>query len=392
MVPDLRKAYNKDFLEEKYSAFEFELYTAQRFPLDFRVSETPLFLTKELSGLLEKASYEILDQVTTPEYLKISKQAIPSDFRVPGEDEHPLFVQIDFAICKDEAGNFTPRLIELQGFPSLYCYEVFLDDVWRKHFNIPANLTPYFSGLNRKTYIEHLREAIVGNLNPENVILLEIDPEKQKTRIDFACTEDLLGVPTVNLTDLIIRGKNVYYMDEDREIPVRRIYNRVIFDELAKKKVVSEFDFRKEYNLTWAGHPQWFHRISKFSLPYIKSEYCPPCQFLDQIDKYPRDLKNYVLKPLYSFAGYGVEINVTPGMLDGITDRKNYMLQRKVDYAPLVETPDGYSRCEIRMMFLWNDKPMLVNNLVRMSKGPMMGVAYNTDKTWIGSSLAYHPV
>ena len=391
MLPELRKAYNRDFLEEKYSAFEFELYTAQKYSLDFRVSETPLFLSKELTDSLVAASHEILGQVTTPEYLQASKQAVPPDFRVPGEDDHPLFVQVDFAICKDETGRFVPRLIELQGFPSLYCYEVFLDDMWRKHFTIPSGFTPYFGGLNRETYIEQLRKAIVGDHNPEQVILLEIHPEKQKTRIDFACTEQYLGIPTVNLTDLIVRGKNVYYMQEDVEIPVKRIYNRVIFDELAKKKVTSEFDFRKEYNLTWAGHPQWFYRISKFSLPHIKSKYCPPCQFLDGLDKYPRDLKNYVLKPLFSFAGYGVEINVTPGMLDALPDPKNYILQRKVEYAPLVETPEGYSRCEIRMMFLWKDKPMLVNNLVRMSKGALMGVAYNTNKTWIGSSLAYHP-
>jgi hypothetical protein len=100
---------------------------------------------------------------------------------------------------------------------------------------------------------------------------------------------------------------------------------------------------------------------------------------------------------LYSFAGEGVEVDVTKEMLDKITSSSNlpagqdYILQKKIEYAPLVETPDGFAKAEIRMMFIWNDKPLLVNNLVRMSKGKMMGVAFNKDKTWVGSSLAYHP-
>ncbi len=391
MIPAYRKKYNSEFDQEKYSAFIFELYSAQAYPVDFRVSETPLFLSDDLAGRLQKASSEIIAAIRQPDYWKQSVQAIPSTFRVPGEDAHPLFLQVDFAICRDEAGNFVPKLIELQGFPSLYCFEIFLDDTWRKHFSIPEGLSPYFNGLNRESYLAMLRRLIIGDANPENVILLEIDPDKQKTRIDFACTETYLGIPTVNLTDLIVRRKNVYYMRDETEVPVHRIYNRVIFDELIRKKVVAAFDFRQEYRVAWAGHPQWFYRISKYTLPFIKHEACPPTFFLDQLDRYPDDLHNYVLKPLYSFAGNGVEIDVTKPMLDAITDKAGYLLQRKVEYAPLIQTPDGASRVEIRLMYLWDKEPLLVNNLVRMSKGPMMGVSYNRDKTWVGSSLAYHP-
>ena len=186
MVPSLRKKYNSEFTQDKYSAFEFDLYTSQRFPVDFRVAETPLFLSKELTDLLIKASNEVLAELRSPEYLKQSLAAIPKGFRVPGEDEHPAFLQIDFALCHDASGNVVPRLIELQGFPSLYCYQVLLDEAMRKHFTIPEDLTTYFSGLNRETYLAKLRKMIIGNCDPENVILLEIDPEKQKTRINFA--------------------------------------------------------------------------------------------------------------------------------------------------------------------------------------------------------------
>ncbi|MBS4028487.1 MAG: hypothetical protein KGZ58_07600 [Ignavibacteriales bacterium] len=391
MISQLRKQFNDSFSQKKYEAFLAELNTTVKYPADFRVSETPVFLSEEFTKVLVTAAEEILLSVTSKQYLEKSRQAIPEGFNVPNESQHPTFLQIDFGICKDESGKFIPQLIELQGFPSLYCYQALMERVARKHFPIPENYTTYFNGLNERTYISLLKEIIIGDSAPENVVLLEIEPEKQKTRIDFACTESMLGVKSVCVTKIVKRGKKLFYKENGKEIPIERIYNRVIFDELTKKNLHLDFHFTDELDVTWAGHPNWFFKISKYSLSFIESNYAPKTYFLNELKEYPSDLNNYVLKPLFSFAGTGVSVEVTKDMLESITEKQNYILQRKVEYAPCIQTPDEFAKVEIRMMFIWKEKPLLVNNLVRMSKGKMMGVDYNKNKTWVGSSLAFHP-
>jgi len=222
------------------------------------------------------------------------------------------------------------------------------------------------------------------------VILLEITPDKQKTRIDFAATEELTGISTVGIREIIQRGNKLFYKKNGKEIPVERIYNRVIFDDLKRNNINYNFDFKSDLNVKWVAHPNWFFKISKYSLPLLKGEFVPSCFFLHELNEYPTDLENYVLKPLFSFAGHGVEIDLNKNILDKIEDPENYILQQKIEYAPLIKTPDEYSKVEIRMMFIWIDKPVLVNNLIRISKGKMMGVDYNKNKTWVGSSSAFH--
>jgi len=391
MVSELRKKYNDNFTQDQYEKLVLDINTSLAYPADFKISETPLFLSPELTKELITAAHEIFDQVHTQEYKKRWNNAIPLGKSVPNEDEHTTFLQIDFAISQDSNGRLFPQLIELQGFPSLYCFQAYFDEKFRKHFTIPKSYTTFFGGLNFDTYTKMLHDVIVGNCSPENVVLLEIEPEKQKTRIDFACTRSMLGVNAVNLAEVIKKGKKLFYLSDGREIPIERIYNRVIFDELEKKNFQYQFQFTDELDVTWVGHPNWYFKISKYSLPFIHSKYAPQTHFLNEIQKYPDGLQDYVLKPLFSFAGSGVEVDVTKERLDSIADKENYILQKKIEYAPLVLTPDGFSKAEIRMMFIWKDNPMLVNNLVRMSKGKMMGVDYNKGKTWVGSSLAYHP-
>ncbi|HET9209461.1 MAG TPA: hypothetical protein VFR03_03650, partial [Thermoanaerobaculia bacterium] len=292
--------------------------------------------------------------------------------------------------ARDEEGRLVPRLIELQGFPSLYSFQWLLEWAFRETFDIPDDLSPYFDGLDEKSYIDVLRDVIVDGSDPETTVLLEIDPETQKTRGDFTCTERLVGVPTVGLSEVIERGGRLFYRRDGRELPIHRIYNRVIFDELKRKGLPDDL-FRKDLDVTWVGHPNWYFKISKWSLPFLKSQYAPPAHFLSDLPELPEDTRNYVLKPLYSFAGLGVEVGPTAERLRSIKDRENYILQRKIDYAPCVETPDVPAKVELRMMFVWKDRLRLINNLVRMSKGAMMGVDFNKDKTWIGASLAYHP-
>lgn len=393
MIPEIRKKFNNDFSEKIYQEYLDDLNSVLKHPTDFRVCETPLFLSRDLTSELIKACDDVIFQLQQDEFIKKSEAAIPEHLKVPNDFEHPPFFQIDFAITKN-GDKFWPKLIELQAFPSLYGYQVYLNDVIRKHFDIPVGFHSYFNGLNKSTYRTLLTKTILGNHDPENVILLEIEPEKQKTRIDFAATEELTGITTVCLSKIKKRGKKLFYVKDGKDIQVKRIYNRVIFDELERKNAKFDFDFKDEIDTEWAGHPNWFFKISKYSLPMLTGNYVPECYFLNEIDKYPENLNDFVLKPLFSFAGLGVDVEVTKEKLDAIENRSNYILQQKVDYAPLIDTPDGFSKVEIRMMFLWTNKyegPVLVNNLIRTSKGKMMGVDFNKNKTWIGSSIAYHP-
>ena len=401
MIPELRKKFNSEFTQEKYEAFLTDINTSLKYPVDFRISETPLFLSDDLKKKLLKACDELCKQVTSREFKVKMKDAVPSHLNIPGETDHPEFFVFDFAICKDETtGEFYPKLIELQGFPTLYGYQYFFERKIRNHFDIPGNFTPYFNNVSPDEYVKMLKDVIVANADPANVVLLEIEPEKQKTRIDFAATEKLIDVTEVCISDLIKRNQNLYYKKAGKEILVERIYNRVIFDELDRTEVKFSFDLQEELNVTWIPHPNWFYKISKYSLPVLKGEFVPKCFYLRDFISYPDDLENYVLKPLFSFAGLGVKIDVTKKMLDEIKDPENYILQEKVEYAPVIETPDDYAKVEIRMMFFWparrsnskggNTEPILVNNLIRQSKGKMMGVDFNKNKTWVGGSVALH--
>ena len=259
-------------------------------------------------------------------------------------------------------------------------------------------MTSYFGGLNNESYRDLMRDLIVGDSDPRNVVLLEIEPEKQKTQIDFWVTAAELGIKVLCLTDLKRDGKKLYYLDEAGErVAVERIYNRVIFDELLQRPDLErEFYFREEADVKWIGHPHWFFRISKHTMPLLESPYVPDCHYLSDLDEWPADLENYVFKPLYSFAGSGVKLHLTPDMLDAIpvAERGNYILQRKVEYAPVVETPGTPAKCEIRMLMIWEEgaeRPRIINNLARLSKGEMIGVRHNEGMDWVGGSIGLFP-
>lgn len=391
MINNIRKNFNSSYSGSIYKNYIKELWTWTGGEEDFRVCETPLFIDQLLTDKLIISSQNIVEYLQTDQFKEKSKIAVPDNLNVPGEDSHPIFLQIDFAIIKNDKGLPEPRLIELQGFPSLYAFQAELDRLNRKYYKIPENFNSYFSGLKEEEYFSTLKQAILGRHKQENVILLEIEPNKQKTRIDFYLTEEIIGVKPVCISEIKKVGNKLYYIYNGKKTEIHRIYNRVIFDELLRKKIEYGFDFRDHLDVEWAGHPNWFFKVSKHSLPLIKGTFAPESYYLDQIDNYPDDLENYVLKPLYSFAGSGVIVDVNKESLDKIIDRGNYILQHKVEYAPLIETPDEFSRAEIRMMFIWIDKPLLVNNLLRTSKGKMMGVDFNKGKTWVGSNIVYHP-
>ena len=395
MVPEQRRLFNSRFTESAYTRVCRTLDAAAGAPIPFRICETPLFLSDEMTGTLARASREILAQVTTPEYVAASARAVPAECAVPGFSGPPAFLQFDFSLARLADGSVAPRLIELQGFPSLYGFQALLTDVFAEAYGLGDDWTPYFNGLDKASYAALLRQVLVGGGEPEQTVLLEIAPETQKTRVDFVATERLTGIRTVGVADVLVRGDRLFYRDPENgglETPIRRIYNRVIFDEAERTGVDLAPIFGRPLDVEWVGHPDWFFRISKFSLPFLNSEFSPECHFVSDLAEPPADLENFVLKPLRSFAGLGVELHVTPERLRALGNPSDYILQRKVEYAPLVETPDGLARAEIRMMYLWlPDGPLLVNNLVRMTKGAMVGVDFNKDKTWIGASIGLHP-
>lgn len=394
MHPKLRATFNDNFTPDKYTALLRCVNQTEKWPADFRISETPIFLTREFTDEVTRAADAIVDLTRTPDFARHAENAIPEGFEVPNESGHPNFLIVDFAVCA-EGDRRVPRLIELQAFPSLFGFQLLLLHCIRKAYPaIPRNWTSSFGGIKDEAYLELLRRTIIADSAPENVILLEIEPEKQKTRVDFAATETLLGIRPVCVTEIKKRGRQLFYDRDGREVRIERIYNRVIFDELIRRPDLDlPFRFQDDLDVTWVGHPNWYFRISKHSLPFLKTEHTWPAFFADE---FPGDEKidNYVLKPLYSFAGHGVDMEPTREKISALKNPHEWILQRKVDYVAFVPTVDGHkSKAEIRMMFVWPDEdrdPTLVNNLVRMSQGKMMGVDFNVDRTWVGASIALH--
>jgi hypothetical protein len=394
MHPKLRERFNADFTAEKYATLLRCVNQTEKWPADFRVSETPIFLTRDFTDEAVRAAIAIVDLTRTTEFIRHSQSAIPKGLEVPNESMHPNFLVVDFGICA-ERDRPVPRLIELQAFPSLFGFQLLLLGCMRKAYRaIPRNWTSSFGGIKDGQYVDILRRTILADSKAENVILLEIEPDKQKTRIDFAATETLLSIRSVCVTKIRKSGRELFYDRDGKATRVERIYNRVIFDELLRRKDVDlAFQFQDEIDVQWVGHPNWYFRISKHSLPFLKTGHTAPAFFADQFPAYEK-IDHYVLKPLYSFAGLGVDMEPTRDKLASLANPHEWILQRKVDYAAFVPTVDGLrSKAEIRMMFVWPDadqNPTLVNNLVRMSQGKMMGVDFNKDKTWVGSSIALH--
>jgi hypothetical protein len=391
LVPEIRKKYNSEFTQKKYEAFVKDLNTTYDFPIEFRIAETPIFIGREFKDEILKAVDDITSYLMSGTYKELSLKAIPKSMEVPNDPGYPAMMAIDFAICRDEQGNFIPQLIELQGFSSLFFFELLQNFMFRKHFEIDERYGGLFNIHKPDEYLDILKRVIAGESHPDNVVLLEIEPEKQKTRIDFECCNTYLGVKPVCITKVQKEGRELFYDNNGEKTKIERIYNRVIFDELNRRTDLKyNFRFQDDLDLRWVPHPNWFYRISKFSLPFLKNKYVPETKFLSDIGSYPNDLENYVLKPLFSFAGAGVVFDVTREILDGIKDRSNYILQKKINYEPVIKTPDQPAKAELRLLFVHNEgKPYLVNNLVRLSKGKMMGVDFNKEKTWVGSSLAF---
>ncbi len=393
MIKALRQQFNTNFTKEKYNAYMAKLENLHPGSLDFRNAETAVFVPKDFTKKMLDACEDIIDVITDPKFMELTERGIPANVKVPNEDGHSQFIVFDFGICENEEGQLEPQLIEMQGFPTLFAFQAFHSELTAEYSDLPDNFSSYLNGYTKESYLQLLKEIIVGELDPTNAILLEIFPEQQKTRIDFYCTEQVLGIKTVCLTKLTAEGDKLYYYNNDVKTQVKRIYNRLIFDDLQKQEGLGDIvDLTRDYDVEWIPHPNWFYRISKFTLPFLNNPYIPKTFFLNELKQVPTDLENYVLKPLFSFAGMGVVIDVTPADIDAVKDPENWILQRKVKYADVIETPDGKAKAEIRLFYFWKNewpRPIAVHNLARLSKGKMIGTRYNKNKEWVGGNVAF---
>lgn len=392
MIPAQRQKYNQQFTEEKYQRFIKNLEAG--YPeIPFRVAETPIFIPKALKEKLIAAGNEIVNLIKQPNFKALTQNAIPKQWNVPNENNQPHFLTFDFGICKNEAGELTPMLIEMQGFPSLYGFQNHLAKTYRESFDLDNTTNHFLNGFDEEKYTALLKKVIIGKHQPHEVALMDVDAQNQKTAIDFFVTQKMLGIKILALEDIKQVGKQLFYEEDGKQIQLKRIYNRLIFDEIADNETIfkNSFDPREELEIEWVTHPNWFYRISKYTMPFLDSEFVPETRFLNQLDSIPSDLENYVLKPLFSFAGMGVIIDVSVVDIENIKDPENWILQRKVAYEPAVQALDGGVKAEIRLMYLWADdeEPQLCINLGRLSRGKMIGVRYNADFDWVGGTIGF---
>ena len=394
MTNDIRQRINDSYTTEHYTRLLDELKSRIGEVPDFRVAESPVFVPADLTQKLKLACEEICAQLLTPDYLEASLQAVPAHQSVPGCSEFPELLVLDFGITHTSDGQLHPMLIELQGFPSLYAYQSVLAQSYQKIWGLtPTDGTPYLSGFTHEKYVEYLQQLICGTHAPQHVVLLEIDPRHQKTRADFYASERMFGISICCLRDIHRSGRELYHKKDGKLLPIHRIYNRIIFDELEQRpEFIREWNLLDPIEAEWVSHPNWYFRLSKFSLPFLKSRFVPESQLLSQINQMPGQLSEWVLKPLYSFAGSGVQVDVTPDLLEHIEHPEHYLLQRKVQYEPVVNSPSGGVKVEIRMMIFIDPKsrrPQIITNLARFSRGKLIGVRYNEGLDWVGGSSAF---
>jgi hypothetical protein len=399
MIEPFRGDFNARFTQAKYAELRQRLNDRTHTQIDFRIAETPCFFAPELMQRMVRAGIELTSQLLgNVHYMRESAAAVPEAYRVPHEDAHPHFLAIDFGLVRDERGELQPKLVEMQAFPSIFGYQAELSQAYIDVYGLDANLHYFLSDLDDAGYWSLLREAIVGRHDPKNVVLAEVEPESQKTLPDFRVHERRLGIKTVDVAKLVKQGRKLFYRDEHagQLVPIDRIYNRVIVDEVVRKGTTLPFDYREDLEVEWAGHPNWYFRVSKFSIPYLDHPTVPAAVFLDDwyagvgCERLPEDRSQWVFKPLYSFAGKGIQFAPTDADLGAVppAERRNYLLQQRMQFEPVIQTPEGPTQPEIRILYAWPDGKRMVPmiSLVRMGRGLMMGVDHNRDRTWVGSS------
>lgn len=395
MIPALRAAFNASWTETRYRDLINRLEQRTGATLGFPISETPCFLPQALMASLADTGRVLIDQLLgSAEIMAASRGAVPARYAGPGAEPLPTFLQVDFGLVRGADGSVEPKLVELQAFASLYGFQLAMAQAYRDAFELPESLQPYLSGLDAANYLALVGDAIVAGQDPNEVVLMEIEPQQQKTWPDFVVTEQLWGVRAVDTNEIKREGRRLYYRRDGRLTQIRRIYNRVIPDELEKKKIQLPFGYGDDLEVEWAGHPAWYFQISKFSIPWLQHDCVPETRFLDGIESLPADRSRYLLKPLFSFAGGGIIFEPTDAQIAAIplSERKNYILQERIEFTPVIETPHGPTQVEIRVMYVRKGRAFVpVLPLLRMGRGKMMGVDHNKGLRWVGASAGLIP-
>jgi len=403
MLQPYRGEFNRNFTAQKYADLQQKMDAATRTRVDFRIAETPVFFPRAMLDEIAAVGIELTRQlVESPEYMHASAGSIPDKYRVRNESAQPHFMTVDFGLVRGADGKLEPKLVEMQAFPSVFGYQDVLSREYIATYGLDERLNWYLGGHDESSYWELLRRVIVGGHDPKQVVLMEVEPDAQKTLPDFKVYEDRLGIVTVDIAKVRQEGRELFYPDAGGAwVRIARIFNRAIVDEIERKGIELAFDPTADLDVEWAGHPNWFFRISKFSLPYLSHRSVPSAIFLDDWfrgvgrDRLSSDRSNRLLKPLYSFAGKGIQFAPTDEELNAIpeADRSLYLLQERVHFEPVVETPFGMTQAEIRVMYLWPDGGAMepVISLVRMGRGLMMGVDHNRNQEWVGGSAALFP-
>lgn len=408
MLDPFRDEFNARFTPEADEALRAAIDRSTRTHVGFPVAETPVFFSRELLEEMIEAGHALTRQLLeNPEYLRASLAAIPEPYRAADDTGHPHFMTVDFGLVLDAAGRLIPKLVELQAFPSVFGFQAVLAKQYVQTYGLAPELRWFFGGNDEASYWELMRRVIVGDHSPEQVVLAEVEPLAQKTLPDFHVHQDRLGIAIVDIAKLRKDGRRLLYQnDRGKWIPIARIYNRAIADEMERKGMTLPFDLRDSFDVEWAGHPNWYFRISKFSLPWLDHPTVPPAVFLDQwMDdaaggtvraRLPEDRERVLLKPLYSFAGKGIQFAPTDRELAQISasERHSYILQERVEFQPVIRTPHGPTQTEIRILYLWPDgSPWMepVISLARLGRGRMMGVDHNRDQRWVGASAVLYP-
>jgi hypothetical protein len=390
LIPSLRQSFNESWTEAKYRDLIQRLETRTGATLGFPISETPCFFPQSLMSSLAATGLELVHQILdNPDAMAAADAAVPDRFKGPGAEALPTFLQVDFGLVRAADGSIQPKLVELQAFASLYGFQLAVAEAYRDAFGLPSSLTVYLDGLNADTYYSLLADAITGDRDPAEVVLMEIEPRRQKTWPDFVVTEQMWGARAIDVSEVHREGRRLYYRRNGKATQIKRIYNRVIPDELERKRIQLPFGYGDDLDLEWAGHPAWYFRISKFSIPFLRHPSVPETRFLDGIESLPADRDRYLLKPLFSFAGGGILFAPTDAQIAAIpmSERKNYILQERINFTPMIETPEGAAQTEIRIMYVRSGSALRpVLPLLRMGRGKMMGVDHNKGLRWVGAS------
>ncbi len=419
MIPEMRSRFNREYSAPQYVRLMGYLEERCRVKVEFRVAETPIFVQRRLLDEMASAGAALAaDLMGNAEYLESAQESISEGFRVPDQTAHPHFLTADFALVEDAGGALSPRLVEIQAFPSVYGYQAVLSCGYREVFGLNSTMGRYLGGLDDAGYWKLLTRTVLGKCDPENVVLTEVDPLHQKTLPDFEVTSRKLGIAVVDIAALVPIGDRLHYRNAmGKLIPIHRIYNRAIADELIARNIRLPFDLTRAWDVEWAGHPNWYFLISKFSIPRLSrlgahGGVVPPAVFLsDFMDgegrqqlkaagvPFPEEsgpetvYRDLLLKPLFSFAGKGIMFDPTRADLEAIPmeRRGDYLLQQRMHFVPTIETPFGMTQAEVRILYLWPDDGTLrpVLPLVRLGRGKMMGVDHNRDQEWVGASAAF---